>query len=301
MVVGNTAEDEGEYIPGDLGAGSPGNLPEGAVDALTAAYEGVKDEEDVSDSAGALGGGKDRGGDREQLRLRPEQEALIKAVSAVNPNTVVVIVSGSAIISVDWADNVGAIIQTFYSGMEGGTALARLLFGEISPSGKLPFTVAKDEADYPFFDKTATSIEYGPLHGYSLLTATQTEPQFAFGHGLSYTTFAYRALKVSRVREGLAAAVSVQNTGAVDADEIVQLYIAFPNNIIERPAPLLKGFERIFIKAGDIQTIHFTVMEEDLKYWDERTETWRLEAGEHGIYLGPSSRREQQLVTAIHL
>ncbi|MEL7113576.1 MAG: glycoside hydrolase family 3 C-terminal domain-containing protein, partial [Pseudomonadota bacterium] len=196
LVVGTTAEDEGEFIPGDMGSGP--TLPEGVEEQL----EETLSSEAHSDDAGALGGGRDRGGDRELLRLPDDQLELIKTVSAVTPNTLVVIVSGSAIIC-DWAGHVAGLLQTFYAGMEGGSALARLLYGDVSPSGKLPFTVASDEGDYPFFDKNADEIEYGPLHGYSLMKASQTQPQFPFGAGMSYTTFSYRALKVHKQDRGV--------------------------------------------------------------------------------------------------
>lgn len=286
LVVGTTAKEEGEYIPGDLGAGP--DLPDGVGEQLEDARNTESANEAKTNDAGALGGGGDRGGDRLELRLPNAQVDLIKAVAAKTPKTIVVIVSGSAIIC-DWASNVSAILQTFYSGMEGGTALANLLYGEVSPSGKLPFTVAEDESQYPFFDKDADEIEYGPLHGYSLMSATQTKPQFAFGHGLSYTSFSYRALKLRRTEDGFEAEITVVNTGAREADEIVQLYVAFPNVIVERPAPLLRAFERISIAAGDRKTIRLHVGQSDLQYWHKPTDSWRLEPGRHRVFVGGSS------------
>jgi beta-glucosidase len=174
LVVGNTAEDEGEFIPGDIALG-----------------------EDVQAELRGKARAQAIGGDRSELGLRPEQLALIDcaAKAAGDKPLIVVIVSGSAIMVEQWHEGVGAILQTFYSGMEGGTALARLLFGEVSPSGKLPFTVAKSAEDYPFFDKDADSIRYDMWHGYALLDRDGEEPRYAFGHGLSYAAFRYRALK----------------------------------------------------------------------------------------------------------
>ncbi|MEM7494373.1 MAG: glycoside hydrolase family 3 C-terminal domain-containing protein, partial [Pseudomonadota bacterium] len=226
-------------------------------------------------------------------RLPEDQVALIKAVASANPNTIVVIVSGSAIIC-DWAGDVAAILQTFYSGMEGGSALANLLYGVVNPSGKLPFTVARDESDYPFFDKDADDIEYGPLHGYALMAASQTQTQFAFGHGLSYTSFDYRALKVRRTEHGLEVDVTVINMGDYDGDEIVQLYVGFPDTTVSRPAPLLRGFDRVFLRAGERKTVRFDIPEQDLKYWDETSHNWRLEAGRHFIKIGTSAKAFQQ-------
>ena len=289
LVVGTTADDEGEYIPGDTGYPA---LPEGVGDALEDAQEAGANED-----AGAHFGGGDRGGDREKLRLPDDQVALLKAVTAATPNTIVVIVSGSAIIC-EWAGEAAAILQTFYSGMEGGRALARLLFGDVSPSGKLPFTVALDESAYPFFDKNADEIEYGPLHGYTLMAASQTKPQFAFGHGLSYTQFAHRALKVRRTDTGVEAEVTVINTGDRDGDEIVQLYIDYPNAAVERPAPLLRGFERVSVGAGARRTVRFSIPEQDLKYWDDDAGLWRLEPGVHKCVVGaPGGERLEAAFT----
>lgn len=286
VVVGTTADDEGEFIPANLGGTDA--IPEHIVEALTAARESIENELD-EDDAGAMGGNADRGGDRELLRLPAEQVELIKAVSSVNPNTVVVIVSGSAIISWEWVGTTAAVLQTFYAGMEGGTALANLLFGELSPSGKLPFVVAASEEDYPHFDKTAKSIEYGPLHGYTLLQANQTEPQFHFGHGLSYSNFEYRGLKVRKTVQGVEAEITVVNTGGYDADEIVQIYVGFPNTTVARQGMRLKGFVRQSIKAGELKTLKIEIREQDLKFWDCETRAWRLEPGRHTISVGGSS------------
>ena len=281
IVVGTTKNEEGEYIPGDFGG--------------VAATE----DEEADTGTGALGAGGDRGGDRMLLRLSDSQVELIKHVANENPNTIVVIVSGSAIIATDWADDVNAILQTFYSGMEGGTALAHLLYGEVSPSGKLPFTVAKTEEDYPFFDKDADRISYDQLHGYTLLERSQKSALFSFGHGLSYASFAYRGLKVRRTQTGIEAHVSVKNTCDIDADEIVQLYVGFPGHSIDRPAKLLRGFERVSLKAGQTKTVKFDIPERDLKYWETTSRSWQIERGEHTIFSGGSSRDETLLQASI--
>lgn len=280
IVVGTTAHDEGEYIPADMGGGLP--LPEGADELIAATQQ-------ADGGTGALGISKDRGGDREKLRLPAGQVDLIEAVAAANPNTIVVIVSGSAIIPVEWEGGVNAILQTFYSGMEGGTALAKLLFGEASPSGKLPFALAKDETDYPYFDKDADEIRYGPLHGYTLLEKNQTKAAYPFGHGLSYSSFAYRAAKARRTPSGIQAQVSVTNTGRVAADEIAQLYIGFPGRAVDRPLKLLRGFERVTIEPGETRTVYFEVPNSDLTYWSETSRSWVMEPGRHKVLIGRSS------------
>lgn len=247
------------------------------------------DIKEQRENAGAAFGGGDRGGDRDKLRLPEEQIALIRAVAAANPNTVAVIVSGSAIISTDWAAQVGAILQSFYSGMEGGTALARLLYGDVSPSGKLPFTVARNESDYPSFDRNADTITYGHWHGYTLMERAQTAVQFCFGHGLSYTRFRYRGFKARRMPGGIEAYISIHNEGDRRADEIAQLYVGFPGVVVEQPRKLLRGFQRMSIRPGETATLRFFVPDQDLTYWDEASRDWRIEPGDYAIYVGGNS------------
>lgn len=124
---------------------------------------------------------------------------------------VVVIVAGSAVLVERWREHATAILQTFYAGMEGGTALARILFGDVAPSGRLPFTVARDAVDYPYFNRDADRIEYDYWHGYAKLENEEREPRYAFGHGLSYTNFDYRALKVRRTSDALDVSAAVTN------------------------------------------------------------------------------------------
>ncbi len=195
----------------------------------------------------------------------------------------------------EWIDDVPAVMQTFYSGMEGGRALAKLLFGDVSPSGKLPFTVPASPEDLPFFDKNATLIEYGPYHGYTLMEKSGRKPAFAFGYGQSYARFAYRALKVRRSRTGIEAQVSVTNLGKVEADEVVQLYVGFPGRVVDRPKKLLRGFERAGLRPGETKTVRFDVPLESLRWYDVSTRTWRLEPGSYLIYGGSSSRDEDLL------
>ncbi|MGB3455985.1 MAG: glycoside hydrolase family 3 C-terminal domain-containing protein [Litorimonas sp.] len=286
LVVGTTADHEGEFIPGDMGAPPPG-MPDEMVEALADARENAEPDPDLANGTGALGGGGDRGGDRTRLRLPDDQIALIRAVAARNSNTVVVIQSGSAILC-DWAGDVSAILQTFYSGMEGGHALASLLFGRVSPSGRLPFSVATDESAYPSFDPAADAADYDELHGYTRMGAHQAEVRFPFGHGLSYTTFEHRALSARRVKGGLDVQLSVRNTGGHDGAEVVRLHVGFPNRIVERPVPLLKAFERVELRAGERRTVSLFIADSDLHYWDEHTSAWRLEPGRYVIGLGQS-------------
>ncbi|MGB3797426.1 MAG: glycoside hydrolase family 3 C-terminal domain-containing protein [Alteraurantiacibacter sp.] len=266
VVVGNTLEDEGEYIPGDIALGA--DVPEELREQKRAQV---------------------RGGDRTELGIRSDQRDLIAIAAASGKSVVVVMVSGSAIMVEEWHGSVGAILQTFYSGMEGGTALAKLLFGEISPSGKLPFTVARNSDDYPFFDKDADAIDYNLFHGYSLFDRDGTEPRYAFGHGLSYASFAYSALRPRRSGERLQVEVCVTNTGAVAADEVVQVYIGVPGQAVERQHKLLKGFKRIRLDADETRNVMIDIALDDLRWRDPETHGWRFEPGSYTVHAGGAS------------
>lgn len=265
VVVGYTAEHEGEYIPGDISLGQ----------------EGGHD--------GPGGNRPPRGGDRASLELPADQIALIEAAAATGTPVIVVLVAGSAVLVERWRARVAAILQTFYAGMEGGTALARLLFGDVSPSGRLPFTVARDAAHYPYFDREADRIEYGYWHGYAKLEHDGIAPRYPFGHGLAYTRFGYRALKLRRSGDRLEASIAVSNLGASAADEVVQLYVGFPGTVQPRPAKTLKAFRRVALAPGETRIVRLDVSIDSLRYRDSVAHDWRLEPGEHRVMIGGSS------------
>ncbi len=268
IVVGNTAIDEGEFIPGDIALGA-----------------------DVPEELRGQARAQTIGGDRDNLGLRSDQIALIETAAASGKPLIVVIVSGSAIMVEEWHDKAGAILQTFYSGMEGGTALARLLFGDVSPSGKLPFTVAKSATDYPFFDKDADNITYDMWHGYTLFDRQKKTPRYAFGHGISYAQFSYRALKARVSGDRIQVQVSITNSTDIAAEEVAQVYISSPGVVAERQPKLLKGFRRVCVESGATVTVSITIALEALKWRDPAKHCWRLEPGEYGVHVGGASDR----------
>ena len=205
IVVGLTPDDEGEFIPGDMTLGE--------VDDDT----GPGTDSNVENPGGS-------GGDRDRLTLGEKQEALVCAVAEANPNTIVVLVGGSAIILERWHRQVSAILMLWYPGMEGGSALARLLFGDANPSGKLPFTIPRHPDDLPFFDKNADSIRYDLHHGYTLLDRDGVEPAYPFGFGLGYSRFAYTDTQIDIDGEHVFALTTVANRGVRDGREVVQVY-----------------------------------------------------------------------------
>lgn len=276
VIVGYTAKEEGEFIPGDIALGA--DRPKDSAPPVAA-----------------------RGGDRVHLGLPADQVALIRAAVAANARVVVVMVAGSAVMVSEWIEETPALLQTFYSGMEGGAALASLLFGETSPSGKLSFTVPRDERDLPFFDKDADAITYDLWHGYTKLERDGCQAQFPFGFGLSYGAFGYRALKARRMGNVVRAQVSVSNTGAMSADEIVQIYVGFPGRVVERPGKLLRGFKRVTLAPRETRTVHFEIPVSQLGWWNEAASSWTLEAGSHTIQAGGSSLASSLLVTTVSL
>lgn len=271
IVAGYTAREEGEYIPGDITLGQ---------------------ESDGSGGRPAIGG------DRLSLDLPAEQTALIEAVAATGTPVVVAIVAGSAVLVEGWRERASAILQTFYSGMEGGTALADILFGDVSPSGRLPFTVARDAADYPFFDRDADTIRYDYWHGYAKLARDGVEPRYAFGHGLSYTRFARRALGVSVAGDRLDVSVTVANVGERAGDESVLCHVRYPG-AIERWPLALKAFSRVSLAPGETRTITMAIPIDGLRYRDERSHEWRLEPGEYEIRV--SGGVEADLAAPVYL
>jgi beta-glucosidase len=256
------------------------------------------------------------GADRKDLTLSgahpihwtTKPAAFIKSVAATNPNIIVLLNVGAAIIVEDWIDSVKAVVQTFYPGQEGGTALAKLLFGDVNFSGKLPFTVAKSEADYPPFGNSGGSpftIDY--LHGYRHFEKNAKPVRYWFGYGQSYTTYKYSNLKVlcsSVSTTGrLNVQVTVQNTGKLAGTEIVQLYVGYPNSKApKRPIKELKTFTRVTLAAGESKDVQLSVPAQDTAYWSTADTTpnspsgsWKVEPVVHKVLVGPSADPETLL------
>ena len=251
--------------------------------------------------------------DRLQITLPYGQEKVIEALAEVAKNLVVVNISGSAV-AMPWADSADAIVQGWYGGTETGNALADVLTGKVNPSGRLPFSVPfkyedgpiKTEAQYPGI-KTEddefwqTHYSEGVYVGYRWYSTQEIPVQFPFGHGLSYTAFEYsnaKAAKPSMTSAGtLKVSVEVANTGSVDGAEVLQLYIADPEASIDRPAKELKGFEKVFLKAGEKKSVTFEIDAEDLSYFDAEKHEWVAESGEFQALLGSSSEDIKAMVS----
>jgi beta-glucosidase len=237
--------------------------------------------------------------DRDYLELPPMQIKLLNEVLKVNKNVVVVLNNGSAILMADWNDKVSAIIEALYPGEQGGKALAQILFGEINPSGKLPFTIMKKWEDhpaaktYPGARETAHYTE-GIFMGYRHFDKYDIKPLYEFGFGLSYTTFEYSNLKLSTEKmmqnDTLEVSLTVKNTGNIDGEEVVQLYISDKKASVEREVKSLKGFARVSLKTGESKPLTFKITKKDLAFYDVKNKAWKAEKGKFEILIAASSR-----------
>ena len=240
------------------------------------------------------------GTDRKGLELPYNQDDVIEALAAVTDNLTVVFVSGNAV-AMPWIDEVESVVQLWYSGSEAGNALARVLSGEVNPSGKLPFTFGRKLDDYmahangaKFPNPKKVFYHDDIFVGYRGFEERDIEPLFAFGHGLSYTTFEYSDLKLtSREIEANAsvqqASVTITNTGNRPGKEIVQLYVADPEASVARPKKELKGFAKVELQPGESTTVTFTITPEHLAFYDEIKGGWHVEAGEFRVIIGASA------------
>ena len=235
--------------------------------------------------------------DRFGLGLPYGQDAVIEALAKVNPRLAVVIVSGNAV-AMPWVDNVNAIVEAWYCGSQSGVALADIIFGDVNPSGKLPITFPvrlEDNGAHALgaYDPTSTEAHYseGIFVGYRWAQKKDIKPLFAFGHGLSYTTFSYSEAEISRTtmseNGNVTVSVNVTNTGDREGKEIVQLYIGDDECSVERPVMELKAFRKVSIKPGETVRVSFPVNADMLKFYG--TDGWTLEKGSFTAYVGAAS------------
>jgi beta-glucosidase len=241
------------------------------------------------------------GADRTSLKLPYGQDELIQKIVAANPKTIVVLEGTMAEMDA-WLGQVSAVLQAWYPGMEGGNALARVLFGDVNPSGKLPATFPKKLSDspahalgnYPGTNGTVTYAE-GLLVGYRWFDAKNIEPLFPFGFGLSYTTFKYSNLKLVESDGGTNGAIvtaqfDLENTGAVAGAEVAQLYVHPDNPAVQRPEKELKGFKKVFLQPGERQTVSIALAQNAFAFYDPDKKGWVAEKGDYKILVGGSSR-----------
>lgn len=243
------------------------------------------------------------GGDRENLDLPPPWEEVILTAALANRRTVVVLMGGSAITMERWVREVSAVIMAWYPGMEGGWALAEVLFGTVNPGGKLPFTIPRSASHLPFFRSKVKEISYDYLHGYRLLDARGLPARFPFGHGLSYTEFAIGKARLKAEKwDGstpTSVEVEVENLGGSPGDEVVQVYVSAPRSRISRPPKVLAAFCRLSLVPGERKSVDLAIDPSPLLHFDHDRGEMVLERTEYKVLVGFSSQslREAGTVT----
>jgi beta-glucosidase len=235
------------------------------------------------------------GRDRESIILAQEQ--LVKQVYAVNPKTVVILVS-SFPFAINWSQtHVPSILHMAHSSQDEGTALAQVLFGDYNPGGHLVVTWPKS------IDQLPPMMDYNIRHGRTYMYF-KDEPLYPFGYGLSYTTFKYSNLRISSselARDGaITVSVDVTNTGSRAGDEVVQIYVSHPHSKVERPSKELKGFQRVSVKPDETRTVQIPLKASTLAWWDEKLPGFRVEAEPVRVMIGNSSS-DIQLTTMVHV
>jgi beta-glucosidase len=235
--------------------------------------------------------------DRPDMSLPGGQAELIAAVAAANPNVIVVLNAGSPV-AMPWLDEVPAVLLAWYLGQETGSAIADVLFGDVAPSGRLPTTfprVLRDNPAYLNYPGENGHVLYGEglFVGYRYYDKKRVEPLFPFGHGLSYTTFAYRSLALDAAEIGpgdeIHVTVDVENTGTRPGKEVVQIYVRDLESRLVRPEKELKAFAQVGLQPGEIRTVHLTLDRDALAYYDPARGGWIVEPGEFDVLAGRSA------------
>jgi beta-glucosidase len=249
------------------------------------------------------------GRDSATLTLPDKQDDLVSAVAAANPHTIVVVESGGPV-AMPWADRVSGILEAWFPGIGGGPAIANILFGDVNPSAKLPVTFAKGENDLPHPQIAGLNLATEPGAGgggrggrppfdvpyteklevgYKWFDAENKEPLFAFGHGLSYTTFAYSGLHATPASQSVTVSVSVKNTGKRSGKEIVEVYATLPASAGEPPRRLI-GWQKVDLAAGESKTVSIATDPLYLSVFDEAKDSFEVTDGDYKIWVGGSSR-----------
>jgi beta-glucosidase len=235
------------------------------------------------------------GQDRPHMHLPGDQDQLVREVLQANPRTIVVLNCGAPV-EMPWVDSVPAIVQMYYPGMQGGEAIARVLLGEVNPSGKLPVTYPRRLEDTPAYINYpgGREVYYGEriYVGYRYYQTKGVQPLFPFGHGLSYTHFDYKRLRVperAKIGETVRFTVQVANLGKLNGKETVQVYVHDAASSLDRPESELKAFQKVALEAGESTKLEFALDERAFAFYDSLQEKWVVEPGEFQIRVGSSS------------
>ena len=257
-------------------------------DLLRNAVERTAEYDTVLVFAGLTDYVESEGCDRENMRLPENQLELIRALTETGKNIIVVLFGGS-VVELPFADQVQAILHMFLPGQNGGTAVVRLLYGEVNPSGRLAETWPETYKDVPFSETFGKGIQEiyreSIFAGYRYYLTAGKKVRFPFGYGLSYTTFLYNQMLVTETEDGFRVSCQVENTGDQDGAEVVQLYIRAPRTRIFKPEKELRAFRKVYIKAGESAQVELTVKKDDLRYYHTGQKRWILEPGGYEFQL----------------
>lgn len=239
------------------------------------------------------------GNDKTDMKLPYNQDEIINSLLEVNPNTIVVITAGSPVDMSSWVDKSKALVNVSYNGMEGGRALAEVLFGDVNPSGKLTVTIPKKLEDSPahsigeFPGKAQVRYDEGIFVGYRYFSTYDVEPQFVFGHGLSYAEFRYNDIKVNLTEENekINATVKfkVTNIGEKEGAEVAQVYVNDVESSVKRPVIELKGFEKVRLMPGESKEVTINLDKKSFAFYSDEENSWIVEDGKFNILIGSSS------------
>ncbi|MCP4916154.1 MAG: glycoside hydrolase family 3 protein [Proteobacteria bacterium] len=305
VVVGNTEAQEGEsLVPPDImgiGEGFPPPRPlswfGGVGRAIWRAVGGPLSR--VGRALIRYTNSFGLGGDRRDLRLLPEHEALIAAIVEANPRTLVVVQAGSTVLMEGWRHRVPGVLMLWYPGMEGGHALADVVFGAVAPSGRMPVSTPTSADHLPAWDPDATRVEYDLWHGYRKLQRDGNTSAFPLGFGLTTTRFSWSGPQVTRGETELLVSVQVANEGPVDADEVVQVYASWPGSRFERPPRQLVGFARAHVPFGEQRRIEVRVPARRLEVFDEALDDLVREDIDVQLLIARHAEDDEPLVLAL--
>jgi beta-glucosidase len=296
MKAGQAYDIRLDYFEGILGASVELLWQRTVKDPLRMVTEIARKADVVIAAVGDGMGDETEGMDRTSLALPGKQDEIIRAALAVNPRVIVVTTTGAAV-AMPWLDKVPAVLHAWFPGQEAGAAMADVLLGEVSPSGKLPVTFPKRVEDEPSFGNYPGKngvVEYQEsiLVGYRWYDSRRIEPLFPFGHGLSYTTFEYSDLKVSAwdPKHGVTVALKVKNTGNRRGAEAVQIYVHAPQVPVLRAEQELRGFAKVDLAPGEEREVSLKLAPRAFAYFDGQASIWQISAGTYEIRASASSR-----------
>lgn len=258
-------------------------------------------------------------GDREHLDLFLDEQNMIRTVSRSGKKMTVIYFGGSAVITSTWDHLASSIINAGFPGMNGGAALANIIFGKVNPSGKLSYSIFEKESDYPAMPndpmerattkdgydpyKDPYDVEYGYYHGYMLAEKNDIPVSYPFGFGLSYTNFKIDNISTDKKTYGekdvIKVTCNLTNVGDREGGEVVQVYAGFKNAKIERPVKAIKDFEKVYLEANGSKTVELSIPVKDLAYWDVDSQSWKIEKITYPIYVGNSSRTEDLQIVEV--